>query len=66
MQTFSITGGPSAGNYVVGWEDLPLSSSDLDYQDLVIEVCGVRPVPEPATIILLGLGSFALRRKRSR
>jgi len=66
MQTYSITGGSSAGNYVIAWEDLPEESSDVDYQDLVVEVSGVHPVPEPATILLLGLGALALRRKNRR
>ena len=63
MQTYSITGGPSAGNYVIAWEDLPVDDSDLDYQDLVVEISGAHPVPEPATILLLGLGCLALRKK---
>jgi len=63
MQTYSITVGPSAGNYAIAWEDLPEESSDVDYQDLVIEVSGVHPIPEPATILLLGLGCLALTKK---
>jgi hypothetical protein len=62
MQTYVVTGGPSAGNYVLAWEDLP-NLGDVDYQDLVVEVSGVQPVPEPATVLLLGLGALALRKK---
>lgn len=62
MQTFVITGGTSAGNYVLAWEDLP-DLGDADYQDLVVEVSGVQPVPEPTTILLFGLGVLVLRKK---
>jgi len=64
MQTYSITAGPSAGNYVIAWEDMPKESSDVDYQDLIVEVTGVYPVPEPATILLLGLGVLTLIKRR--
>ena len=64
MKTFVVTGGSSTGNYVLAWEDLPACQSDWDYQDLVVEVSGVQPIPEPASILLLGLGCLTLIKKR--
>lgn len=44
------------------WEDLPSSHPwDQDYQDFVIEV---RAIPEPGSMLLLGLGALALLKKR--
>ena len=58
---------------LTGWEDKPFSSSDRDYQDLVVQLGPVgsggggqgSSTPEPATLVLLGLGAGAafLRRK---
>ncbi|MGD9632316.1 MAG: hypothetical protein AB7G28_17585 [Pirellulales bacterium] len=52
MVTFEIIGKAghpenSVGNYVVGWEAFP--RDDLDYQDLVYEISGAAPVPEPGS-----------------
>jgi hypothetical protein len=73
MVTFEITGGAHAGDYVIAFEDLPYASSDLDYNDFVVQVSGVVPVPEATTVIagallLLPLGVpstfWILRRNR--
>ena len=69
MVSFLITGGPSEGNYVVGWEDLNLG--DQDYDDLVFEFEGVSPgppVPEATTLMLFGSGlpGLLLYAKRKR
>lgn len=57
-----------SSSYILAWEDLPLSSSDKDYNDMVVYVESVTAVPEPGTLALLGLGfaglAAASRRKQ--
>jgi hypothetical protein len=64
MVTWLITGGPSAGNYVLAWEVEGLG--DADYNDLVVEVSLAAPVPVPGAALLgmLGLGAAGMKLRR--
>lgn len=66
MVTWAITGGQYAGDFVIAWEDLK-GLGDRDYNDLVLRVSGVNPVPVPATAWLfisglIGIAGIARRR----
>jgi hypothetical protein len=76
MVTWQITGNTGhernrIGSYVLAWEDLDaaskLGSYDADYNDLVVEVSGAMPIPEPASMSLLacmGFLYFRVHRKK--
>lgn len=49
----------TADEYILAWEDIPLGVSDKSYDDFVVMVESVEPVPEPAVLAMLGLGLAA-------
>ena len=71
MITFQVTGNNgysnnTIGNYVIAWEDLKADNAwgqfDGDYGDLVVELSGVKSIPEPYSIALFALAGLALLR----
>lgn len=60
LKTGNITGLFLSNEYLLAWEDLPYAHSDLDYNDFVVLVESVHPVPEPAVLGMFGLGVLML------
>lgn len=54
--------------FVLAWEDIPLEMSDMDYNDLVLTVYlgSQNIVPEPTSMLLVGMGVAGLMVRRIR
>ena len=50
--------------YILAFEDLSQRCSDNDYNDFVVMTPSITNVPQPATMVLLGLGGVLLQKRR--
>lgn len=55
----NLAGGLFGSDLVLAWEDL-YGGGDLSYDDMVVGISDVSPVPEPSVIALMGLGFVGL------
>lgn len=49
----------TSNEYILAWEDMN-SPADFDFNDMVVMVESVEPIPEPTTLGLMGLGLIGL------
>lgn len=59
----------SANEYALAWEDLAYPGTDADFNDFVVMVESVQPVPEPGSMAAFGaglIGLFGILRRRFR
>ncbi|HJR10572.1 MAG TPA: DUF4114 domain-containing protein [Rhodanobacteraceae bacterium] len=69
LKTGNTSGTFLSNEWLLAWEDTAFANSDLDYNDFVVLVESVHPVPEPAVLGMFGLGvlllgGFAALRRR--
>ena len=64
-QHFAVFQSSAGGPLYVGVEDLPLGTTDGDYNDMVFSIQAV-PEPGSITLLVIGMGGLAARRWRKR
>lgn len=59
-----------SSSYILAWEDMPYANSDKDFNDLVVYVESIKPMPEPGSLALvsaalLGVAGATSRRRKN-
>jgi hypothetical protein len=55
-----------SSSYILAWEDIAYGNSDKDFNDLVVYVESIKPIPEPGSLALMGIGMLGLMAATSR
>lgn len=73
VEMFDISGiGSLLGDVAFAWEDLPIATSDRDYNDMLVLASDLRvrhaqvPAPGGAVVFLAGLGAILWNRRKSK
>jgi len=61
-----VAGTWTDNEFILGWEDVAFGPSDMDYQDFIVGIESVMPVPVPGAVLLgiLGLSAAGIKLRK--